>query len=130
MRLELGQPRPGGNRGIDRETLLLSLSVAGAVIDSKGTSGWFEDELLDILKALPKGMYFRSCFTCAFSDYSPAGNRLFGDLACFRDNKENYRQVSSKQELLALWDSKTEFVQETHLCSAYERRQPGVGYRG
>ena len=129
--LELGSPRPDGTRRIDHESLRLCLSFGETVICSKGTSGgWFEDELRDIQGMLPSGVYFTSCFSCAFSDYSPVGHGLFGCLACFRDNKGAYLQIKSKYDLFAVWDTMTEFVQETYCCPEFQRRQPGAGYRG
>jgi hypothetical protein len=118
-------------RGPDPKVLRLTLTVG----DQSYTSGWaspsfFEDKLTDIQAALPEGMYIKCCFTCAFSDYSPYGNGLFGNLACFRDNKEAYHQVRTKHQLFAIWDTHTEFVQETYMCPEYERREPGAGYRG
>ena len=128
--LELGHPRPG-NRGIDRETLRLCFSFGGASYWSKGESlGSFEDGLRDIQQALPEGAYLKACISCAFSDYSPAGNGLFGCLACFRGNKAGYRQVKGKHDLFAIWDTMTEYVQETYLCPEFEHRRPGTGYRG
>jgi hypothetical protein len=62
--------------------------------------------------------------------YSPYGHGLFGGLACFRGNKAGYRAVTGKDDLFAVWDTMTEFVQETHLCPEFERRVPGTGYRG
>jgi hypothetical protein len=127
--LDLGHPRPG-DHGLDRETLHLCFSFGGASFWSKGTSGYFEDELRDIQQALPEGAYLQACISCAFSDYSPYGNGLFGDLACFRGNKAGYRQVHGKYDLLAIEDTMTEFVQETSLCPEFEHRRPGTGYRG
>jgi hypothetical protein len=129
--LELGSPRPEGNRGIDQEVLRLCLSFEGASFWSKGASGgWFEDELIDIQRALPEGMYLKACVACAFSDYSPYGHGLFGSLACFRGNKAAYRHVTGKQGIFAIWNTMTEFVQETYCCPEFERRRPGTGYRG
>lgn len=129
--LELGRPRPGGNRGIDQETLRLCLSFGGASFCSSGTSGGsFEDELRDLQHALPESAYLKACISCAFSDYSPAGHGLFGSLACFRGNKVAYRQVTGKHALFAIWDTMTEFVQETYLCPEFEHRRRGAGYRG
>ncbi|HET9111092.1 MAG TPA: DUF6304 family protein, partial [Ktedonobacterales bacterium] len=116
VHLELGHPRPGPQGGIDRETLHLCLSFGDVTLWSKGASGYFEDELLDIQQALPEGTYLQACITCAFSDYLPAGHGLFGSLACFRDNKAAYRQVTGKRGLFAIWNTMTEFVQETYLC--------------
>jgi hypothetical protein len=127
--LELGDPDQ--RNAIDREQLrLVVLEVGDVSWASKGQSGWFEEELLDLERALPDGTRLKSCFTCAFSDYSPYGHGLFGALACFRDVREDYVCVETKFDLLKLWDKSTESVQETHLCPAYARRPVGLGYRG
>jgi hypothetical protein len=128
IHLELGEPKPNG--GFDREDLHLSLELNGTCVSSSGTSGWFEGELLDIQRQLPDGVYLSACINCAFSDYSPVGHGLFGDLACFRDYKDGYRSVRTKADLFRIWETMTEFVQETYLCREFERRRPGTGYRG
>jgi hypothetical protein len=128
VHLELGGPAPNG--GIDREVLELALRIGERCLASSGTSGLFEDELLDIQKQLPPDVYMRACINCAFSDYNPAGQGLFGCLACFRDNKRAYLAVRDKQELFRIWDTMTEWVQETYLCPEFARRAPGTGYRG
>ncbi len=128
VHLMLGLPTPNG--GVDREILCLRLDVADCSFSSQGKSGWFEDELLDISHQLPEGLYLQTCFGCAFSDYHPVGHGLFGDLACFRDNKQHYLAVTSKYELMKLWHTHTESVQETYHCDEFARRTPGTGYRG
>src|SRR5262245_34488805 len=128
IRLELGDPLPNG--GIDRETLLLQLKFEDHILRSRGLSGWFEGELLDIQSQLPPHTFMKACISCAFSDYHPAGHGSFGGLACFRDNKPGYAAVKTKPELAAIWNTMTEFVQETYLCPEFERRTPGTGYRG
>jgi hypothetical protein len=128
MHLVLGDPKPSG--ALDREDLRLELKLGDNSFSSRGQSGYFEDELRDIQAALPPGVYMKACINCGLSDYFPAGQGLFGDLACFRDNKEAYRRVESKRDLFAIWATRTEFVQETYLCPEFERRRPGAGYRG
>jgi hypothetical protein len=128
VELTLGDPSPNG--GLDQESLQLSLKVGNRVRSSTGQSGWFEDEMLDVQRQLPSGMLMKACINCAFSDYGPGGHGLFGGLACFRDNKDGYRAVTSKQELFRVWETMTEFVQETYLCPEFEKREPGTGYRG
>jgi hypothetical protein len=90
MRLELGHPRPNG--GIDKETLKLCLSLAGASFCSPGFSGDFEGELAVIQKALPAGMYLKACINCAFSDYFP------GVMVCLADShaSETIKQPISR----------------------------------
>lgn len=77
------------------------------------------------------GSTFEGIFmSCAFSDYHPVGNGLFGCLACFRDNKQQYLAAQDKYALMNLWDTHTEYVQETYHCDEFEKRKPGTGYRG
>jgi hypothetical protein len=126
--LTLGGPTANG--GLDREDLFLTLDLDGQTYRSSGKSGWFEDELLDLQKAMPRGNYFKACIGCGFSDYSPSGHGLFGSMACFRNSKEEYLRVKSKGDLFDLWDRNAGRVQETFLCHEFEKRQPGTGYRG
>jgi hypothetical protein len=128
VHLTLGIATPNG--GTDREVLFLQLDVAASSYSSQGRAGYFENELVDITKQLPEGMYLQTCFGCAFSDYSPFGNGLFGDMACFRENKQHYLAIKTKRDLLDMWDTHTEFVQETYHCGEFEKRKPGTGYRG
>ncbi|WIG59007.1 MAG: hypothetical protein OJF49_001754 [Ktedonobacterales bacterium] len=129
MHLDLGSPRPNGR--IEHEYLQLTLAIGDATFISSGKSGgWFEDELGDIQRALPEGMYTKSCINCAFSDYSIFGQGMFGDMACFRDNRQAYLAARGKREFMRIWDTKTEQVQETYLCPEFQRRTPGTGYRG
>ena len=125
--LQLGQPIHSG--GIDRESLRLSLRVDGNAYSSDGMTGWFEDELLSLQRALPVGMALKTCFTCAYSDYSPYGHGLFGGMACFRSFKKEYSRVQSKDDLFPLLD-KGDRVQETYLCADFDIRKPHTGYRG
>jgi hypothetical protein len=129
VRLALGKPREHRG-GVDSEVLSLILVSPFGPIRSRGDSGWFEDELLDIQRELPDGVHMKACITCAFSDYHPVGHGLFGGMACFRDNKDGYLAVRSKGDIFREWDTMTEFVQETYLCPEFQRRVPGTGYRG
>lgn len=126
--LELGEPLPTGQ--MDRERLKVCLAFNGQNYSSEGKTGWFEGEMLDLQVKLPPGTFMKACINCAFSDYSPYGHGLFGLLACFRGNKAGYRAVTCKDDLFDVWDTMTEFVQETYLCPEFERRAPGTGYRG
>jgi hypothetical protein len=127
--IELGDPKSNG--GIDREQIRLTLQLDDQVFQSSGAKGgWFDDELQEIQTVLPDGVYIKSCYTCAFSDYNPAGYGAFGCMACFRNNKQEYLNIRGKTEFLIFFSKKTENVQETWLCSEYEKRIPGTGYRG
>ena len=125
---ELGEPAERGM--LDREFLRLALTISDETYQGSGTSGWFEDELLEIQVALPDAVYMRACINCAFSDYSVYGHGLFGNMLCFRDQKAAYLAVRDKDGYMDMMDGFTETVQETYLCPEFERRTPGTGYRG
>jgi len=122
IHLELGEPKENG--GIDREELFLNLSVENRSVKTRKTFGWFDDALGDIHSQLEKGVYIKSCFNCAFSDYYPGGYGLFGCLACFRDSRELFVNTVTKTDLLKIWSSMTEFVQEIYLCPEFLKAPP------
>ena len=131
--LELGEPLPTGQMG--RERLKLCLAVNGQTFSSEGRTGWFEGEMLDVQGKLPPGTFMKACINCAFSDYSPYGHGLFGNMICFRANKAGYLALPSgadfeKDAYFAVLGTVSETVQETYLCPEFERRKPGTGYRG
>jgi hypothetical protein len=131
--LELGEPLPTGQ--MDRERLKVYLTVNEKTYSSEGKTGWFEGEMVDLQGKLPPGTFMKACINCAFSDYSPYGHGLFGNLICFRANKAGYRSLPSgkdfcKDAYFAVMDTVSEMVQETYICPEFERRVPGTGYRG
>jgi len=86
--------------------------IDGRRIESRGRTGWFEDEPIDLGDRLPEGSHRKDC------------------LACFRGNQGGYRQVDTKEDLLAVGKTLNRFVQETDLCPEHESRRPGTGCRG
>lgn len=131
--LELGEPLSTGRIGGER--LKLRLTTNQQSFCSQGKTGWFEGEMLDLQSQLPTGTFMKVCFNCAFSDYSPYGHGLFGNMICFRANKTGYLTMPSgedfeKDHYFAVMETVSEMVQETYLCPEFERRTPGTGYRG
>lgn len=126
--LRLGKLRQDG--GLDHVGLLLKLSLEEQLISSRGFSGFFEGELLDIQKAMPEGLSLKCCFGCAYSDYFPGGQALFGTMACFRNHKLEYLSVTDKFDLFEIWDSALYPIQETYFCHEFEIRKSDTGYRG
>lgn len=126
--LELGSPTENG--GISHERLRLELSYANERVVSSSVSGLFEDELLDIQRRLPEGVFIKACINCLYSDYSPYGHGLFGYMMCFRNIKDEYLRVKSKEDFWAVHGREERLVQETYLCPDFARRLPGTGYRG
>jgi hypothetical protein len=126
--LILGGPKPNGQ--LDSEQLSIALEYDNQRFVSPGTSGWFEDELLEIQKQMPEGVFMKACINCMYSDYSPYGHGLFGFMMCFRNVKAEYVQVRTKDGFWSVHDRYDRMVQETFLCTEFERRIPGTGYRG
>lgn len=128
-RLVLGDAAgPAG--GVDAEELTVALHAAGSVYATGRSHGFFETALEDVHRLLPADSYVKACIACAWSDYSPGGQPLFGGLACFRGVKDAYRGVKTKRDIFAIWSDRTAFVQETYLCDEFERRGSDAGYRG
>jgi hypothetical protein len=114
----------------DYDQLRILLEYGGRQYTGPGTSGWFEDELLGIQAQLPEGVFIKACINCLYSDYSPYGHGLFGYLMCFRNLKEEYLRVTSKDEFWSVHGREDRLVQETYICAEFQRRVPGTGYRG
>jgi Family of unknown function (DUF6304) len=121
--------KPGGNSGLDREELSITLQYQDRSFSGSGKSGWFEDELNDIQRQLSDGIFMMACINCLYSDYSPFGNGTFGYMMCFRNLKQEYLQVTNKAEFWDVHDRFDRFVQETYLCPEFQKRVPGTGYR-
>ena len=128
VELELGAPVPSG--GLERERLKLTLEFAGQRVASSGGSGYFEDELMEIRRQMPKFVFIKACINCLFSDYHPGGQPAFGGMLCFRNIKAEYLQVKSKRDLFAVIRRRDRLVQETYLCPEFSPRISGTGYRG
>jgi len=128
VELRVGPASPKG--GVAFESLKLALSWGQQGMISTGEGGDFEAALVQIQGRLPNGLLMKHCFGCRFSDYFVAGNGLFGDMACFKNVKEAYLCARTKHEFIAIWEKCDRQVQETFLCSEFEQRAPGTGYRG
>lgn len=126
--LVVGDPGPNGS--LVGGHLQIALDYGGFWFQGSGTSGWFESELLEIREQLPAGTHLLACIDCLYSDYSPYGSGMFGSMMCFRNLKEEYLRVSTKDELFEIHDRYDRTVQETYLCPEFEKREPGTGYRG
>jgi hypothetical protein len=121
VKLELGNPAENG--GIDDERLSVKLCSADICLETRNSAGSFEEALEDINRQFKSRGYIKTCCFCAFSDYHPAGHGLFGDLACFRTNRDEFVKSASKSELLRIWDKKAEVVQEIHVCQEFRMKR-------
>lgn len=116
---------------VNHELLQFVVEHQGKVYKSGGKNLYntFDEQLTELADIMPKDIYLKTCWNCAFSDYSISGSGIFGEMACFRNTKDEYLKVNSKIELSKLWEQRTEDVQETHLCHQFEKRPLGVGGR-
>jgi hypothetical protein len=112
--------------------LHLTLCFEDTRVPTRGPHGDFEGALDELHRELPAEVFLKTCISCAWSDYNPASALLFGAMSCFRADKDAYRSVRDKEDLLELLDADPPQVQETWLCPEYERRGrgTGTGYRG
>ena len=124
--IELGGPKSNG--GIEYEKIRLELLVNEKSYQSSGLNGWFDDELREIQNLLSNDVYLKSCYTCAYSCYHPAGFGAFGCLVCFRSHKQEFWAIQSKSELMNFLSKQTEVVQETWLCPEYENVQEKLSH--
>lgn len=122
----LGSPRSEPGKGIEQERVSLSLVIAGTRYT--GTSGDFEGAFDGIFKQIKDRYHFKNCYGCMYGDYSVYGQSTFGSMLCFRNQKEAYTKVTTKQEYLKL-GAPHGYVQETYCCNQFETRKELVGYR-
>ena len=117
------------NTALNREVLQLKLQIDDKVYASSGQNLYatFDEQLIEIKSQLPDNIYLKSCWNCAYSDFLPTGSGQFGNLACFKNTKDEYKKVRNKKDLFQIWDQRAGFVQEIHVCPEFEKRQPGIG---
>jgi len=123
MELELGNPKSNG--ALDYAKLHLSLNDGDRDFRADNQEN-FEDALCTLKSEMSTTGYLRICHSCVLSDYSPYGHGVFGDLACFRDNRREFLAASNKRKFLEIWNTHTEMVQETHVCPEFttEKNSP------
>lgn len=122
----LGAERPRPRGGLDKEEISLSFELNGILYSAK--SDYFENVLLQVEEQLKGNYHFKNCFGCLYSDYSIYGQSAFGTMMCYVNNKEKYLSASSKAEYGDL--TEYVYVQETNLCSRFQKRAKDTGYRG
>ncbi|MFC4635573.1 DUF6304 family protein [Dokdonia ponticola] len=125
IKIEIGKSLSNGV--IDRIEVSLSLKIFNDVLTVK--NGNFEGALTQIQKKIEPRFKLNNCFGCNFSDYSPYGNSLFGDMLCFKNQKEDYLKVKNKKQFFNL-NKPDRIVQETYCCEEFELRGENIGYRG
>jgi len=106
-----------------------SLTIEGKQIITNAVQD-FESGLVQLEKQLPLNYKLKCCHSCAFADYGVYGQGLFGTMLCFKNIKEQYLKVSSKDSYMEIMRKAAGGAQETFLCSEFLTRKKGSGYRG
>jgi len=112
--------------GLDSEIDSLTLTTSFGEFKVNKKLEWMEDALIAIQNQLPENIYLKTCLSCKYSNYSPYGNGMFGNIYCFKEIKEKLKQVREKHDLLHLWTAEAVekgdifSVQETFDCAAHE----------
>lgn len=87
-------------------------------------------ELTINLDGTPPDLAIRCCYTCRYADYFVPGSQAFGDMICFKEQKQAYLQVKNKEQYMDLLPLVNTQVQEVYLCEEFENRGENIGYRG
>lgn len=131
FKLRLGDPAEHG--GIQSYGLCIKLSYKENEFDAIHAPEFstdFETQLLALNRQLPASLLPKCCFNCQYSDYSVFGQSFFGSMMCFRNIKNDYSRIRTKDEFMRIMDKFERRVQEIYLCSDFQKRIPGAGYRG
>ena len=117
------------DRWIEHEVLQFESDLDGKIYRSDGRSRYntFDEQLDSIVQLMPNDCWPKICWTCNYCDYFLGGSGVMGNLACFRNTKEEYLRVTGKKQLVDQWDRRAEYVQEIYLCPVYAKCQQGSG---
>jgi hypothetical protein len=124
--LQIGKPLKNGT--ISNIYVQLTLSFTNQKFISESAD--FETTLSQIQKEMMPAYRFNNCFSCHYSDYSPAGSGFFASMMCFRKNKAAYLTASQREDFFKLANDGYIAVQETYMCDEFAPREKGTGYRG
>ena len=116
-----------GNGKIDQSNNQMTLKLLGENYYGEGQD--FEDAANKISNQIKSKYAFYNCFGCRYSDYSYLGSPEFGKMLCFKNQKERYVKVRTKEDYLNL-DKEDRVTQEIFVCNEYEMRGKVIGYRG
>lgn len=124
--LYLGKPSANGGISSLKAQFNLILGKLKFTVESDN----FETAFNQIQKEMLPQFRLKNCYSCHYSDYSPAGSGFFSSLMCFRNNKAKYLTASKKEEFFKLAAEGFIAVQETYCCDQFAPREKNTGYRG
>jgi hypothetical protein len=94
------------------------------IIYLEETFGLMEEVLTALQKQLPDNQFFRCCNFCRFSTYLENQQGPMGDLLCMKNCKKQFLKIKTLRGFKSLLEREKEYiskVNETHLCSQFER---------
>lgn len=113
----------------NQTTANIKLQFENQTIET-GNFDLFESGLLTLNKKLPAHVKLICCFNCLFSDYSVYGQGFWGTMNCYKNIKDRYLKVRSKEEYMEIMDNYDRMVSETFYCDEFRTRISDTGYRG
>lgn len=109
--------------------IYFSLVLEGKKINI-GETQHFESAFEILKSKLPDNVYLKCCYNCLYADYSFAGSAIFGTMFCFKNVREKYLAVETKDDYMEIFNLHDRSVQEIYLCDSFEPRSKDTGYRG
>lgn len=113
-------------KGADSEIDCLTLKTPFGAYIVKKKLEWMEDALIVLQNQLPENIYLKTCLSCKYSNYSPYGNGMYGNIYCFKKLKDELKKIKDKHGLLHLWTPEAVgkgdvfSVQETFDCLEHQ----------
>lgn len=92
---------------------------------------YFETSMNELSGKMQDDYHMLCCFTCQYSDYSPFGNMEFGDMQCYKDHKDEYLSIKTKDGFIERLGNLAGIrKQEISYCDEFRLRNICDGYRG
>lgn len=101
--------------------LRLSLTLPDGSKLESGPQGRMAEAFFAIQVQLPRLQYFKNCYGCASSVFSPLQRRPYGALACFKSQPKHV-VFRTTAEVVRNWSKVDSIVQELHVCPSFRRR--------
>eukprot|EP01128_Nolandella_sp_AFSM9_P007547 TRINITY_DN4169_c0_g1_i1.p1 TRINITY_DN4169_c0_g1~~TRINITY_DN4169_c0_g1_i1.p1 ORF type:complete len:394 (+),score=82.64 TRINITY_DN4169_c0_g1_i1:274-1455(+) len=94
------------------------------IICKSGVHKSISECLKDIIKKLPPHLKIKSCYTCAWSKYTPLGHSTFGGLGCFKNFPDNPDMFDSNsmRNVHKNWGAKHRDCIENYECPDHVQR--------
>lgn len=113
-------------QGLDSVINCMTLKTSFGEFTVNKKLEWFETALISLQDQLPEHIYLKTCLSCKYGNYSPYGNGMFGNIYCFKNFREELKQIENKFDMLEIWTPEAVkkgaifYVQETFDCPEHE----------